>query len=167
MTNAISAMRYLPAFTLFAICGCSTSHDFDHHSSHVISFPSIGMKKHAGERIDSLEVVVKCGRFVAINRIPNDWSAEVVSPSSEVTTLRMSAGHGSSALWSSKDLDRVVTVMNCDDACFDITAKVTTFYWDEGTNATLEREHLFDRSQLIFLPSATFCSRPGVSGSGP
>ena len=146
---------FLPIFTLIGLCGCSTSHEAARHSRHVVSLPFIAMHSDAGERIDSLEIVVTCGRFVAINRIPNDWSAEVISPSSEVTTLRMYAGHGSTALWSSKDLDRFLTVMDYGDTCFDITAKVTTYYWDDSTNGNLEQEHVFDRSHLILSPPLT------------
>ena len=87
-----------------SITGCThvaVRHEADDHYYRLVSFPTVALKTNAGERIESVEVVVSCGRFAAINRIPSDWSAQVVSPVSEVTTLRMEAGHGSTALWRS------------------------------------------------------------------
>jgi antirestriction protein len=105
-------------------------------------FPLIALATSDGERIESVEVTVSCGRFRALTDIPNDWSAEVVSPMSEQTTLRASAGHGSSTLWSIRDLDGAITVSVEETSCFDITAKI-------GTTAS---EHRFTRSDLILKP---------------
>ncbi|MEO7676907.1 MAG: hypothetical protein ABIV39_09120 [Verrucomicrobiota bacterium] len=107
-----------------------------------IFFPHIELVTADGERIESIEVRMTCGRFRAIGAIPNDWSAEVVSPMSEQTTLRASAGHGSSTLWSMRELDGAITVSTEEASCFDIAATV-------GTTAT---EHRFTRSDLILKP---------------
>jgi hypothetical protein len=56
-------------------------------------------------------MVMHCGHFAAINRIPDDWSVEVVSPVSEKTELTMTAGHGSTALRHSEDVDGFATVL--------------------------------------------------------
>lgn len=111
------------------------------HSYRVL-FPSIRLTTADGERIESIGVTMSCGRFRAIGAIPNDWSAEVVSPMSEQTTLRASAGHGSSTLWSMRELDGAVMISVEDVSCFDITATV-------GTTAS---EHRFTRSDLILEP---------------
>jgi len=105
-------------------------------------FPHIALATADGERIESVEVTVSCGRFRALTIIPDDWSAEVVSPSSEHTTLRASAGHGSSTLWSIRDLDGAITVSVEELSCFEITATV-------GTTAS---EHRFTRSELVLKP---------------
>src|ERR1035437_9323867 len=91
-----------------ALTGCvhaPVSHEADDHYYRVISFPSVALKADPLERIESVEVVMHCGRFMAINHIPDDWSVKLVSPVSEETKLRMEAGHGSSSLCHSSDLD--------------------------------------------------------------
>jgi hypothetical protein len=107
-----------------------------------VFFPPIKLATADGERIESVEIRMSCGRFRAVTAIPDDWSVEVVSPSSEKTTLRASAGHGSSTLWSMGTLDGAVTVSVEETSCFDVTATV-------GTTATV---HQFTRSELILKP---------------
>jgi hypothetical protein len=68
-------------------------------------WPDIVLATNNGERIQAIEVRMSCGRFRGIGNIPNDWSVEVVSPSSEQTRLSASSGHGSTAIWSIKELD--------------------------------------------------------------
>lgn len=105
-------------------------------------FPRITLATVDGERIESVEVTVSCGRFRSLTVIPNDWSAEVVSPMSEKTIFRAGAGHGVSTLWSLRDLDGAVTISVEEASCFDITATV-------GTTAS---EHRFSRSDLLLNP---------------
>ncbi len=112
-----------------------------------VSLPHISLDSGRGERIDAVELAMDCGRFVAINSIPNDWSASVVSPVSEKTSLSMEAGHGSSALWHSEDLNSFVTVSFVDGSCFDIRASVTAAYY-EG-NDRKQRTVSFTRNKLI------------------
>jgi hypothetical protein len=99
-----------------------------------VSLPHVSLKTDCGERIDSINVVMHCGRFAAINRIPDDWSVEVVSPVSEKTELTMTAGHGSTALWHSEDLDGFATVLVFEEpqSCFDISASIKVSCYEGG-----------------------------------
>jgi hypothetical protein len=139
-------MRVL-VLTIFLLAwlltGCAT------YSSALISgrqyrllFPHITLAPAHGERIESVEISVSCGRFRSLTVIPNDWSAEIVSPMSEKTTLRASAGHGSSTLSSIGVLNGAIAVSVEDASCFDITATVTT----------TSLQHRFTRSDLILKP---------------
>lgn len=117
-----------------------------------VSFPHINLQTDRGERIEAVGVIVQCGRFAALDKIPNDWSATVVSPVSEKTTLRMEAGHGTSELWHSEDLDGFVTVLSLGDPCFDIRASVTASYY-QG-NDLRQRKILFHQHDLILRPES-------------
>lgn len=113
--------------TFACLCGCV--HVTAPHAANYpmnVSFPDISLSE--GERIEAIEVVITCGRFASIRHIPDDWSVEVVSPVSEVSTLKAEAGHGSSALWSSHALKDFITISNCSSSCFSIkgTASLST-----------------------------------------
>ena len=101
------------------------------------------------ERIDSVELVMHCGRFVALNHLPNDWSAQVISPVSEETKLRLEAGHGSSSLCRSSDLDGFITVLVCEPSCFDITASLSVFSYHSELH---ERTVSLRQSDLVMVP---------------
>jgi hypothetical protein len=119
------------------------------HYYRLISFPIVALKSEPLERIESVEVVMHCGRFTAINHIPSDWSAQVVSPVSEETKLRMEAGHGSSSLCRSSDLDGFITVLVCEPSCFDISASLSVFSYDTELH---ERKVSFKQSDLLMKP---------------
>src|SRR5688572_26676129 len=86
--------------SVFAV-GCAAHHEpLSAGHRYRISFPPMRLATADGERIESIEITMTCARFRAIGAIPDDWCAEVISPMSEQTTLRASAGHGSSTLWS-------------------------------------------------------------------
>jgi len=87
-----------------------------------------------------------CGRFAAINHIPDDWSAEVLGPSSEETKLHMEAGHGTSMLFQSAALNEFITVLDCESSCFDISGSVSVFSYDTEEH---ERKILFKQADLI------------------
>ena len=108
-------------------------------------FPVIPLAKEDGERISAVKVVVQCGRFRGVSSIPNDWSVEVIGPSSEETTFRASAGHGSTALWSIKDWNGVIAIA-ADPSCFDISAEVTSEMSDKV------KKHSFNSKQLRLRP---------------
>jgi hypothetical protein len=114
-----------------------------------VSLPHVSLKTDCGERIDSINVVMHCGRFAAINRIPDDWSVEVVSPVSEKTELTMTAGHGSTALWRSEDLNGFATVLVFEEpqSCLDINASIKTSCY-EGCGYR-ERTVRFSRNKLV------------------
>jgi len=106
-----------------------------------LSFPSLQLDSQAGETITSLAVDMACGRFRQVT-IPNDWSLEVLSPMSERTTLRASAGHGSTELRRVPDLDGIVSISIGAENCFDISAVVVTETLNE------QHRHAFTREQL-------------------
>ena len=131
------------------------------HYYRVVSFPPITLRADPLERIEAVEVVMHCGRFAAINHIPSDWSAQVVSPVSEETKLRMDAGHGSSSLFRSRDLDGFITVLVCEPSCFDISASISIFSYDTELH---ERKVSLKQSDLVMiaLPNQTV-QRTGAS----
>ncbi len=123
--------------------GCAVRRDAliaDHR--YRVFFPAIKLATADGERIESIEIKMSCGRFRAISTIPDDWSVEVVSPVSEQTTLNASAGHGASTLWSIRELDGAITISVEDASCFDITATVRT----------TAVEHRYTRADLMLKP---------------
>src|ERR1035437_1413040 len=61
----------------------------------------------------------------------------------------MEAGHGSSSLCHSSDLDGFITVLVCDPSCFDITASVSVFSYDSELH---ERKVVFKQSDLAMAP---------------
>ena len=111
-----------------------------------VFWPKIVLANDAGERIDSIEITMSCGRFRGMSNIPNDWSVEVISPSSEVTTLKASAGHGATALWNMRELDGVIAVLIKEPACFDISAVVV------ATTSDNSRSIKFKKSDLHLRP---------------
>jgi hypothetical protein len=141
-------MRSTPVLTpliliaLASLCGCARiSQSSANQCYRKVSFPPVGLSD--GERIESVEVVVSCARFAAIHHIPDDWSVEVVSPVSEVSTLKAAAGHGSTSLWSSRDLTGFITIMVCEPSCFTIKANMVVLVGER------ERTVSFSQSDLI------------------
>ena len=134
------------------LAGCAptpTSREASDHYFRLVSFPAITLQADPLERIDSVEVIMHCGRFVAINHLPNDWSAEAISPISEETKLRMEAGHGSSSLCRASDLNGFITVLVCDPLCFDISATLSVSSYDSTLH---ERRVSFKQSDLVMRP---------------
>ncbi len=130
---------------LLIICGCAhTPAPVANHYYRTVSFPNIKMA--AGERIESVEVVISCARFTAIRHIPNDWTVGVTSPVSEVSTLEANAGHGSSSLGNSRDLDDFITIRICDPSSFDIKGTAVVVVGD------LERTVAFTRKDFVLKP---------------
>lgn len=144
MLGVIPMRAFILGILLLASgAGCAVDRDAliaDHR--YRVFFPAIKLATADGERIESIEVKMSCGRFRAIGTIPDDWSAEVISPVSEQTTLKASAGHGASTLWRMHELDGAITISVEDVSCFDISAIV-------GTTAT---EHRYTRSDLVLKP---------------
>jgi hypothetical protein len=139
-------MMYL-AFSLMQGTYSSAYAESDNHYYQTVSLPKVNLNSDQGERIETIKFVMHCGRFSALNYIPNDWSAEVVSPVSEETTLSMSAGHGSSSLWGTDDLTEFITVLVYEPTCFNITALVTASNYI-GNNKQ-ERKIDFSQKELI------------------
>lgn len=149
MSKTMAAISIVLAVIVAGCTHLSARNGSSHHYYQTISFPNVDLKTSDGERIEWIKVVMHCGRFTAINRIPNDWSAEVVSPISEETTMTMEAGHGSTALWHSEDLNDFITVLVCKPSCFDITASLRASYYDGEMH---ERTISFKQTELIMKP---------------
>ena len=111
-----------------------------------VSFPHVNLQSERGERIYFVKVVMHCGRFIAINLIPDDWSANAVGPVSEMTHLEMEAGHGTSALWHSEDLDGFLSIL-ADSSCFDITSSMVVASYYDGKEH--QRTISFKQHELI------------------
>ena len=121
------------------ICGCAhTPAPVANHYYRTVSFPNIELTE--GERIESVEVIIHCARFTTIHHIPNDWSVDVSSPESEVSTLKANAGHGSSSLESSHGLDDFIAIRICDPANFNISGTATVVTGDSERNLAFARK---------------------------
>lgn len=143
----LSQTRCLSVLFSIALLACASGCSSHHYSlktghQYRLFFPDITLAIADGERIESVEVTVSCGRFRALSVIPKDWSANVVSPMSEETTLQASAGHGATTLWSIRELDGAITVSVEEVSCFEITATVRT----------TTTQHRFTRSDLVLRP---------------
>lgn len=126
------------------ILGCTTLPQMPIQGNRYrVFFPHMALDAANGERITSIEIAMSCGRFRSLAIIPNDWSVEVISPTSERTTLKAEAGHGATTLWNISDLDGVVVISIEEASCFDITTTVVTTILDH------ERRYQFTRSNLI------------------
>ena len=143
----------LPLLVVALLTGCVSApvaREAKDHYYRVVSFPVIALKTDPLERIEAVKVVMHCGRFVAVNHIPEDWSARVVSPVSEETALLMEAGHGSSSLCRSSDLDGFINVLISEPTCFDISASLSVFSYDTSLH---ERKITFKQSDLLMVPT--------------
>jgi len=150
-----------PLLAMSLVLGCASIHDHQpvrDHFYRTISFPDVSLKSEDNERIESVEVVMHCGRFAAINYIPNDWSAKVISPMSEETKMIMEAGHGISTLWHSSDLTKFITILVVEPECFDIKASFVSSYFDGEEHS---RTVSFKESDLIIenLPNQAMQQR--------
>ena len=61
----------------------------------------------------------------------------------------MEAGHGSSSLCRSGDLDGFITVLVCEPSCFDVTASLSVFSYDTQLH---ERKVSLKQSELVMTP---------------
>ncbi|HXS52890.1 MAG TPA: hypothetical protein VN782_10200 [Usitatibacter sp.] len=109
-------------------------------------WPHLALSKDRGERIDSFEIQVTCGEFRGVSNIPKDWSLEVVSPSSGITHLRASAGHGAAMIWSLRKMEGSISIGAIDPSCFDISAQVVV------DSSGQEKKYKFSRSELRLRP---------------
>jgi len=135
----MKTLTLLLSVLLPIICGCAhTPAPVASHYFRTVSFPNIELA--AGERIESVEILINCARFTAIRHIPNDWSIDVSSPESEVSTLKANAGHGSSSLESSHGLDDFIAIRICDPADFNISGTATVVNGDSERNLAFTRK---------------------------
>ncbi len=74
--------------------------------------------------MEAVEVVMKGGRFMSINRLPDDWSGEIL-PGADPATLRLQSGRHSTGLRRSGSLEGFATVLVNAPSSFEIAAVVT------------------------------------------
>lgn len=132
----------LTVLCLLGLLGCRPKEETEprDHFLRVLSLPTVPLAE--GERISGLQIDMTCGRFRAVNRIPNDWSLEIEGPVSERSTLKAVANHGASWLSDSSNLQGFVTIMVCSTSHFDITATVFTETSDNEKKKTFRKDEL-------------------------
>lgn len=106
------------ALWLAAMPGVATAGDPSRR--HEIRFPPQFVKPPAGLAIDHVRIVISCGEFVAIERIPADWNVGVSRPISARAGFDASAGHGASALDDLSAFDGAIVVGRSDAGCLRI-----------------------------------------------
>ncbi|GAA4806634.1 hypothetical protein [Lysobacter hankyongensis] len=89
-------------------------------SRHEIRFPPQFVRPPAGLAIDHVRIVIACGEFVAIERIPADWNVGVSRPISAQAGFDATAGHGASALDDLSAFDGAIVVGRSDASCLRI-----------------------------------------------
>jgi hypothetical protein len=94
--------------------------------NYLLNWPSLMLNGADGERIVKLELEIRCGRLHSVKRIPNDWSVDAGSLAGGYARASAEAGHGSTALWRSAELNGVFDVTADDADCFSVSAIVTT-----------------------------------------
>jgi hypothetical protein len=62
----------------------------------------------------------------------------------------MEAGHGSSSLSHSSDLEGFITILVCEPSCFDIRASLSVFSYDGKLH---KRKVFLKQSDLVMVPS--------------
>jgi hypothetical protein len=111
-----------------------------------IFFPQLTLNSADGERIDRLDISMACGSFRSISTIPEDWSVQVVSPSSARTSFAADAGHGATSLWNLRQFQGALTISVDERECFELSAKVTAV--------------MQDSSRIIDIPLSKLVLRP-------
>ena len=106
------------AFWFAASPGVAMAGDAMHR--HEIRFPPQFVKPPAGLAIDHVRIVIACGEFVAIERIPPDWNVGISRPISAQAGFDASAGHGASALADLSAFDGAIVVGRSDATCLRI-----------------------------------------------
>lgn len=106
------------ALCLAAMPGVATAGDPSRR--HEIRFPPQFVTPPAGLAIDHVRIVISCGEFVAIERIPSDWNVGISRPISAQAGFDASAGHGASALDDLSAFDGAIVVSRSDPSCLRI-----------------------------------------------
>jgi hypothetical protein len=111
-----------------------------------VSFPPLKFANQ--EYVQSVEVEIRCGRVVSINRLLDDWDLELAWDHPGRLMLEMHARHFSSGLADLSVLDDFITVESDEVSAFTITAHVRTASTDptgrgERTNAVSHANFMF------------------------
>jgi hypothetical protein len=112
------------AILVGAGCADLTRQDPPAQFYRIVSLPDVPLKSRQQERVEAVEVVMRGGRFMSVNRLPEDWSGEVL-PGSDPATLRLESGRHSTGLRRASDLEGFTTVVVNAPGSFDIAARVT------------------------------------------
>src|SRR5262245_27569633 len=119
-------MKFLASITVAGFLSALAVAASPQASRQRLYWPKVSLDAKNGERIESVELNISCARVRGVLNIPDDWTVEVVSPSSAVTTVRASAGHGTTTLWNLSELDGSLVLEGAEQSCFDIAAVITT-----------------------------------------
>ena len=80
------------------------------HGYFAVSFPCVSLAKH--EYIQSVEVVVRCGRIASIRHLLEDWDLELGWENPSFLKLTSQARHFSAGLASVSELVDFITVQD-------------------------------------------------------
>lgn len=86
-----------------------------------VRFPSEFARSSEGLAIDHVSIVIACGEFVAIERVPSDWNIGISRPISAQSGFDASAGHGASALRDLSPFDGTIVVGRADPECLGVS----------------------------------------------
>lgn len=86
-----------------------------------VRFPPEFVRRSEGLAIDHVSIVIACGEFVAIERVPSDWNVGISRPISAQSGLDASAGHGASALPDLSAFDGTIVVGRADPECLGVS----------------------------------------------
>jgi hypothetical protein len=89
-----------------------------------VSFPH--MKFADSEYVQSVEVVIRYGRVVSVNRLLPDWDLKVEWDTPDLLKLSSRARHFVAGLSALRRLDDFITVQSDDDRFFGISATLVT-----------------------------------------
>jgi hypothetical protein len=122
-----------------------------------VSFPNVTLA--ASEYIESVEVVVRCGRIESIKRLLDDWDLKVEWDNPDLLKLNMIARHFSTGLPNTDQLKEFIIVReSADNGCYNavgkpgmnITATLLTQKTDPAGGG--ERKYEFSQTDLILKP---------------
>lgn len=89
-----------------------------------VSFPRL--KFEPGEFVQAIDLEIRHGRVVAINRLLDDWDLEVVWDHPGLLQLKLAARHFPAGLADLRLLDDFITVENTGDEGFTLQAGLHT-----------------------------------------
>jgi hypothetical protein len=82
------------------------------------------------------------------------------------STLKATAGHGSTSLWSSRDLEDFITIVVCEPSCFSIKGTATAFTADKERTIPFTQSDFVMRSSPNQGATANRRGRSPLNGSG-
>lgn len=98
------------------------AHGAESGKRYEIRFPADLVRPSEGLAIDRLRIVVACGEFVAIERVPPDWNVGISRPISAQAGFDASAGHGISALRDLSAFDGRIVIGRADPECLGVSS---------------------------------------------